>query len=567
MIKKNDVTLLQELAASSYYAYDAKTALAAIDQAIKLEPNNPLALRSAAMIHAALGDIEVARKYENQYQKLAANDPDTARLASRLNDWEFLYNSGRIKLAAATPPVPPPASGSSSSSGASSGSSGSSSGSDASSGSGSSSSSSSGSDLPDQALSGSASGSGSDPIDDSSDNSDSHSDPDNAISALSTPLSSTAASDSTPSTTSQQDEQIIIDCYLLSITESASTSKGQNLLETLKVTLNPGSWNRTISSAKGSALRPLRGQGGVEASGSQVQVTTVDAGPAAATAPATIAGAATGVGPQLNYSVPGNMNVSTFSTGINWAGLVYSLNIANAIEERTEVIGRPTLHAFLNKQAVFFSGQELVTGLSGTNGGSLVRYPLGTTLFVTVTDIKEDAVTLSISIEGSLNAAPGLNLQNDTLTVQKTRVDTTAKMLLGETLMLGGIFEQIKQDSNDGVPGIKDIPIAQYFFSNEQTRNVRSSIVVLLTPRSTDAVKIAVSRAMSRKNGDKVTELSTRHPDWYQTSPNLAKIFNYIGINPVVYQEFRSSDVLPPHWGWDLDFDYKLDQILAFAYY
>ncbi|MEB3702874.1 Putative PEP-CTERM system TPR-repeat lipoprotein [Candidatus Bealeia paramacronuclearis] len=104
LVKPNDASLLQELAASSYYAYDAKTALAAIDQAIKIDPKNPLAHRSAAMIHAALGDMDIARQHQSEYQKLAKNDPDNDKIASRLEDWEFLYKSGRIKLAASGGP-------------------------------------------------------------------------------------------------------------------------------------------------------------------------------------------------------------------------------------------------------------------------------------------------------------------------------------------------------------------------------------------------------------------------------------------------------------------------------
>lgn len=410
-----------------------------------------------------------------------------------------------------------------------------------------------GGDLSDDSVSASQGSSDSNSSDDSSDVSDAHDDPSQALTAL-----DATPSGNTGQIVSKPNEQVIIDCYLLAIREEATTSKGQNLLETLKVTLNPGSWSRTLMSAKGAPLL---------ASGSTVTTSTVDPGIAAAGSAATVAGAATGVGPQVTFANPGNINVSTFSTGLNWAGLVYNLNIANAVEQRSEVIGRPSLHAFLNKQAVFFSGQELVTGLIGTTGGSLVRYPLGTTLFVTVNEIHEDEVTLSISIEDSINMDQDSNLQSSTMTVQKTRVDTTARMRLGETLMLGGIFEEIKQDTNNGVPGLKEVPIAQYFFSNELTSNERSSIVVLLTPRTTDAVKLAINRAMSRKASEKTIELSTRHPDWYQTTPNLVKALNSIAQNLVVYQEFRNSDVLPPHWGWEPEFDYKLDQILAFAYY
>ena len=120
LIKPNDTDLLQELAASSYYSYDIETALAAIDKAVKLKPEDPLINRSAAMIHAALGDLTTAKKHLDVFKTKAGNDPSSDQLTARYNDWASLYKSGRLSLAASTTstpssggagpqPAPPPA--------------------------------------------------------------------------------------------------------------------------------------------------------------------------------------------------------------------------------------------------------------------------------------------------------------------------------------------------------------------------------------------------------------------------------------------------------------------------
>ncbi|MBP9692404.1 MAG: hypothetical protein KBD90_03630, partial [Alphaproteobacteria bacterium] len=102
LVTPNDTDLLHEFAAASYYAYDIKTAVSAIDKAEKLKSEDPLIQRSAAMIHAALGDFSTAKKHLAIFQTQMGNDPAVNQLVTRLNDWQYLYKSGRIKLAAAS---------------------------------------------------------------------------------------------------------------------------------------------------------------------------------------------------------------------------------------------------------------------------------------------------------------------------------------------------------------------------------------------------------------------------------------------------------------------------------
>ena len=100
LIKPNDPDLMHEFAAASYYAYDIKSAIAAIRKAEKLKPDDPLIQRSAAMMHAAVGDFKTAEKHFNLFQAKMGNDPEVAHVAGRFNDWQSLYKSGRLIFAA-----------------------------------------------------------------------------------------------------------------------------------------------------------------------------------------------------------------------------------------------------------------------------------------------------------------------------------------------------------------------------------------------------------------------------------------------------------------------------------
>ncbi len=566
LLKPNDPDLWQELAAASYYAYDIKTALSAIDKAEKLKPNDPLIHRSATMIYAALGDFNTAKKHLEIFKNKAGEDPAVAHLTDRFNDWQTLYTSGRIRLAATSPAktlnLPSPSStGGNGSSG--SGSSGNGSSGDGSSGS-----------------SGNGITSAETPYTIGTENA--------AEKVLNKPFGTSANANANvlnePFPAAAEDSkqemenaakvsnpQIIVDCYLLRIQEDAITSKGQNILENLAVTLNPGGFSTFNGNLQGSGIAPVSTAVPTD---SVVYTASNGFNPNQANIATTqgtgLGGAAAAFNPasaMFNLQNAGSFSGRVFAAGLTWAGLTYSLNIANAIDDRTEVVSRPSLITFLKKASVFFSGRELVAGFTGQYGGTLVKYPIGVTLEIVPQSLVDDTLTLEIGIEGSVLTAPNPNLAATT-DVAKTRIDTFVKLRLGETLMLGGLYERQELSTKSGFPGLQDIPVVQYFFSNEQTLSTRTSIVFMLTPRSPDAVKAAVNRAMAREAAEPhLGELVSRTPDWFNTHSNLAAMFSYLAKDPIIYYEFRSNDILPPSWGWEPSISNKIMQLGSFLYF
>ena len=134
--------------------------------------------------------------------------------------------------------------------------------------------------------------------------------------------------------------------------------------------------------------------------------------------------------------------------------------------------------------------------------------------------------------------------------------------------MLGGLYERTDISSKNGFPGLQDLPVVQYFFSNEQTSSTRKSIVFMLTPRSPDAVKIAVNRAMAREAVEPhLSELISRSPDWFNSHPNMVSMFRYLTKDPIIFYEFRSGDILPPSWGWEPTLRQKLQELGSFLYF
>jgi len=358
-----------------------------------------------------------------------------------------------------------------------------------------------------------------------------------------------------------EDTQVHIDCYVLSVQESAGSSKGQNILKNLAVTLNPANIFFGKQKIWGGALKGTPTDASNAAVSSQAVSNVLD-------------GDGWGA-PSIEPGVTskGSVKTSGFFGALTLSGLSYNLNIANSSDNRTEVISRPSVLVSQGKESVFFSGNELVIGLTGVNGGvgSLVKYPVGVTVVVTPATIDKDAVTLDISVEGANFTDP--NVRQDlqtTVNVAKTRVDTSAYVKYGQTLALGGIYERQEISSKEGFPGLMDVPVAQYLFGNEQTTTTRRSIIILMTPRTPDNVKDAVDAAMNNPElSPSLAELELRNPDWFNPEPNLVQAFKHLTVDPMVYYSFQNGDVLPPTWnavnfsdegsGWD--------KFVAYLYY
>ena len=512
LLRPKDTNLLQEFAAASYYAYDIKSAFGAIQKALKLKPEDPLIHRSAAMMYAAMGDFKNSETHCKLFQASVGQNPDVDNVTNRFYEWQDLYKSGRIKLAAGPGGGP---GGSATSSGDLV-------------------------DLPPQGpFPGGPGGPGGAP---------------GAI-VEAAPLPE-------PEPTKQQ---VICDVYMVEIHEEASSSKGSNILNNLAVTLSPGSYVKFNGKGKGSGLFP-----GPATSPSTGDTAVVGAANGSGIIPNAAGGLNTAISNgtfSSTINTIGNFSGYVFTRGITWAGLTYSLNIANATDNRIELISRPTMLTHLNKETRFFSGTELANVTSGSIGSGLSRYQIGVQVTVLPQTLVGDMVSMDVALETSNSTEVRPNLK-ETVSVAKTRLETTVRMRLGETVLLGGLYKRMELQGKSGVPGLRDMPFVQYFFANETTDSIRDSIALLITPRSPDVVRSAVSRAMAQESvRPNVDELSVRNPDWFHPRPNAVNIFNYLNLDPTIYYEFRTGDILPPSWGYEPALSDKLNELSSFLYF
>lgn len=364
------------------------------------------------------------------------------------------------------------------------------------------------------------------------------------------PIDQTPPADAAPAAPATPSNQMVVmDAVVLRLSDVGQTSKGRNIMSNFTALLAPGTymrgWAKTRLDAGGA------GTGNIIPS-EVFPATGADAVPGGA----------------LNGDAGGTSFARAFVQGISFGTIRYSMNIANSNKSKVEVVGRPTLVASVGKKASFFSGVELLLGLTGQFGGTVNKTPVGITLELTLNNIENGRANIDVTIYGSLftdSTSLASDVTKQFSSIGISRIQTTINVGLGETIMLGGITERNDIYNKDGTPGLQDIPGLQYLFSNETTVNERKSVMYLITPRSYgDTVRDVRAHSNTDDRRFNLTELEQRHKDWYDPRGNSAIIMRTLGP---LYREFRTGDIKPIDWYYPEKVEDQISELGRFMYF
>jgi len=264
-------------------------------------------------------------------------------------------------------------------------------------------------------------------------------------------------------------------------------------------------------------------------------------------------------------------------TGLSQSGWIfsaaasYSVNIANAADERVAVLARPHLTALSGTSANFLAGGELVFKVSGNISGDIKPYPFGTTLKVTPTLLRtpaEDGTPrVHVKVEAGRISILSILNQDPNLPTSFTKiiVASEAVLSLGQTLILSGLNQRESRTGLTGVPYLREIPILKYFFSTKTTVIADTAVIVLLTPRDPAfqdernrkalAEFVAKRRAFIKaKQGteEDMRRYRERYPDWQQIPPNRFASHIFMLETSQLYRTMSGQDLTSEDIGLEL---------------
>jgi type IV pilus assembly protein PilQ len=73
--------------------------------------------------------------------------------------------------------------------------------------------------------------------------------------------------------------------------------------------------------------------------------------------------------------------------------------------------------------------------------------------------------------------------EGEMFSINTSRADTKVLIADGETTVIGGIFIQTTDNTDNNVPGLSKLPIFGWFFKSKSDSQTKQELMIFLTPR------------------------------------------------------------------------------------
>ncbi len=154
-------------------------------------------------------------------------------------------------------------------------------------------------------------------------------------------------------------------------------------------------------------------------------------------------------------------------------------------QQQLEIIASPRLMAAHQQPASIKQGTEIPYQVSSGEGGVTSVEFKEAVLGMEVTPTIQPQGNIRLKLRISQNM-PGRSIEQangEALAIDKQEIETVVSVKNGETLALGGIFQQHSKDSRDKIPLLSAIPLLGGLFRHDAKDSQRRELVVFITPR------------------------------------------------------------------------------------
>ena len=181
---------------------------------------------------------------------------------------------------------------------------------------------------------------------------------------------------------------------------------------------------------------------------------------------------------------------STSTIGFNLAkisGSLLNLELsALESENQVEIIASPNLLTSNQNMASIKQGTEIPYEVSnGNNGATSIEFKqavLG--LEVTPKILSENQILLDLYItQNTAGRSIKRSEGGEALAIDTQEIKTQVKVNNGETIVLGGIFQQTNDNLKRNVPNASELPIIGNLFKYEGKKQQKKELVIFITPQ------------------------------------------------------------------------------------
>lgn len=188
---------------------------------------------------------------------------------------------------------------------------------------------------------------------------------------------------------------------------------------------------------------------------------------------------AAGTGPGVGGAI--GLTLGSFNGAVN---LTLELSAAEA-DDKIKIVSSPRLITSNMKSATIKQGVKVgvVTPGSANSPATVTMMDASLTMTVTPQITANDGIIMEVKVQKDTPV-----IFNGVTSISNKEVSTNVYMKSGETVVIGGIYQQDKANSKAGVPFLSQLPIVGYLFKKEFVRNNRSELLIFLTPKVLDRI-------------------------------------------------------------------------------
>ncbi len=184
---------------------------------------------------------------------------------------------------------------------------------------------------------------------------------------------------------------------------------------------------------------------------------------------------------RLNVTLPPTQSAGRFALGILGSDYLVDLELAAMQSEgKGEVVSSPKIITSNQKQALIEQGVEIPFQQAASSGATTVSFKKAVlSLEVTPQITPDDRIIMDLrvnkdSVGQVFNGVPSINTRE---------INTQVLVDNGETVVLGGIYEQTQTEAIDKVPLLGDIPVLGRLFRRTTNIADRQELLIFITPK------------------------------------------------------------------------------------
>lgn len=190
-----------------------------------------------------------------------------------------------------------------------------------------------------------------------------------------------------------------------------------------------------------------------------------------------------GTGPFKGGNATINTPASKASQGVAFGLLNGNLGMAisHLLETgKAEVLATPQITTLDNKEARIFMGDQVPIQTKDVSGNTVTTmFNAGTELIVLPQITAPDRVLLNLKPKkDNYQVVAGAGV-----VIRKQEAETNVVVTDGETVVIGGLVERSENNSEAGVPLLKDIPLLGVLFRYTRHELVKKDLAIFVTPR------------------------------------------------------------------------------------